>query len=209
MSQPPFLDDISRRRALRYLSCLLRPYDLLFTQTNYETPVVQVFRFPKTWRVWAPARKYVAYLTAGMSDREMPWDGKEHRPRRVELLACANAVKLTAPEDRDLVAWALHTLAHTPWRENACFGPLDTVSWGGPPLIEGSEMTGFLFAISEWIDGEKLCKASGSAEMFLQVVPISEAERRFAQEQGSVALVDKFVENKVLPIFDLERESCL
>jgi hypothetical protein len=128
------------------------------------------------------------------------------RVRRVELCAYSSEVRQAEP-GRDAVAWTLHTIAHLSWRENVSLGPVQMVSWGGP-LLEGSAMAAFFFTIPPVDDDAELTRAAG-AELVLQVMTITAPERKYAAQEGSLALVDKFEGSGVAPLFDWNRASCV
>ena len=181
-----------------------RTVDVAYAQSNDEEPSVHVLRFAPTWKPWASARSHFVYVTTGMSESDMPGPSDSDRPRRVEL--CAYADREQSDDGRDLVVWALHSIAHSPWRNNLSLAPLDTFSWGGP-LIHGSDMAAFFFAVPDGVDVGRLCLALRSPDLVLQVVPISEPERQLALRDGSEALLDRLEKSGVPPHFDLQRQS--
>lgn len=136
----------------------------------------------------------------GMSEREMPQiPGEPDRPARIEL--CAYVSESQTENGRDLVAWALHSLAHTPWRKNISFAPLETVTWN-VPLLDGSEMTGFFFLIPPLVNPDALKDATVSGQTVLQVMTVGESELRLARSEGSEALLDRLERHHVLPLID-------
>ena len=146
-----------------------------------------------------------------MSDRDMPVLEQNGvvdpgRVRRVELCAFATSVREAEP-GRDAVAWVLTTLAHLPWREGVSFMPLETVTWGGP-LLEGSAMTAFFFALPSFSDPEGVARAMG-VDVILNVMTITTSERDLAMREGSGALVDRFEAAGVPPVLDWDRPSCV
>jgi hypothetical protein len=193
-------------RERRYRRLWSRCFEV-FHQTDEESPHIDVYRFSPTWRPWAPARNWFVYLTGGMAEREMPSIPEEpHRPARIEL--CAYSRELEVEEGRDLVVWSLSTLAHAPWRKNVSFGPLESVTWGGP-LLAGSEMAAFFFVIPPLVDLDALQGATVSGQIVLQVMTITESELGLAKSEGSQALVDQLEHHQVPPLIDFGRRSCL
>ncbi|MGB2713780.1 MAG: suppressor of fused domain protein [Vicinamibacterales bacterium] len=179
----------------------------MFHQTNDEPPHTDIYRFSPTWRPWAPARNWFVYLTGGMSEREMPSNPTErHRAARIELCALSREVHLD--EGRDLVAWSVSTLAHTPWRTNVSFAPLETITWG-VPLVEGSVMSAFFFIAPPLVDLEALQHATVTACLVLQVMTIGASELALAKRDGSMALVDRLERNGVEPLIDFNRRDCV
>ena len=185
-----------------------RPSQQIFRQTNVEEPHVDIHRYAPTWRFWAPARRLYVYITNGMADRVMPLppESTSSRPRRIELCTYTRDAREAQP-GRDLAAWVLHSLAHLPWRENCSFAPLETVTWGGH-IIEGSDMTAFFFALPPFVDEDELLPAA-KADLVLQVMTITGAERELAVRESSEALMDRFESTGVPPVMDWDRPSCV
>lgn len=200
--------DWTDTQRLAYSAVFRRAPDIVFHQTHDEEPRVDVYRFPPTRRFWAPARDVWAYVTAGMSTRPQPRaDGGPTEPARIEITAFVPkriGVERGAPGDP--VARALHELAHAPFRRDLFLGPLHTVDMG-EPLAPRSAMTGFFFAVTPGVDQEALCRASGTAELFIQAVPVSAAEMELAIDRGPEALLDLLDHGGVPPYFDLQRAS--
>jgi hypothetical protein len=101
----------------------------------------------------------------------------------------------------------LTALAHLPWREGISFMPLETVTFGGP-WLEGSAMTSCFFVIPPFEDHERLARAMG-ADIVLNVMTITTAERELAMRDGSEALVDRLEAAGVPPLIDWDRPSCV
>lgn len=184
-----------------------RSADQVFHQTDDEIPRVDVYRFPPTRRFWAPASRMYVYVTAGMSDVAQPHATED--PRRIELTAFVGRSG-TGPADQptDVVARALHELAHEPFRRRLFLGPLHTVDMGGP-LVPGSQMIGYFFAVTPGVNQKSLARAVGSDALFIQPVPVSQQEMDLAVEEGPEALLNALERFSVPPYFDLERMSVL
>lgn len=182
-----------------------RSADQVFHQTDDEEPRIDIYRFPPTRRFWAPASRMYVYTTAGMSDAMQPHASED--PRRVELSAFVRKEGVGFDDQgKDMVARALHNLAHQPFRRELFLGPLHTVDMG-EPLIDGSQMTGYFFAVTPGVSQKSLARAAGGADLFIQPVPVSFAEMALAIERGSEALLDALEQHAVPPYFDLERPS--
>ena len=196
---------MSLDRLTAYGTVWRRSADQVFHQTDDEEPRIDIYRFPPTRRFWAPANRMYVYATAGMSDALQPHASEE--PRRIELSAFVRADG-TGPPDKatDLVARAIHNLAHEPFRRKLFLGPLHTVDMG-EPLVAGSQMTGYFFAVTPGVSQKALGRAAGRAHLFIQPVPVSATEMALAIEQGSDALLDALERHSVPPHFDLERTS--
>lgn len=201
----PVADEAVRRRELQYFKVWQRQADSVVHQTDDEAPYVDVYRFPPTRKLWAPARKLNVYLTGGMSTRAMAVPEKLDTPRRIELAAYAKEIVRNAA-GIDYVAWWLHFLAHFPFRQSAFLAPMHTVS-APEPLTPSSEMVGFCFAIPPGVDVAALTRATITAELVLQVVPISKRERELAEKDGPEALLDAFDRSGIPPYFELGRRS--
>ena len=196
-------------RELRYKALWGRPCAQIFHQTNDEDPHVDIYRYDPTWRFWAPARDVYVYATGGMADRPMPVGAVQgsQRAERIELCAYTQEIVDAAP-GRDAAAWVLHTLAHMPWREQISFMPLETVGWGDVSLLDDSAMTALFFIIPPVDEGNGLSRAA-EAELTLQVMTITSAERDLAVREGSIALVDRLEAAGVAPLIDWKRASCV
>lgn len=198
-------DGVVRRRELQYFRVWQRQADSVAHQTDDEAPHVDVYRFPPTRKPWAPARKLNVYLTGGMSTRAMVVPDQVDMPRRIELAAYASEIIRNAA-GVDYIAWWLHFLAHFPFRQGGFLAPMHTVS-APEPLAPSSEMVGFCFAIPPGVDVAALTRATITADLVLQVVPITKSERDLAEREGPEALLDRFDRSGVPPYFDLQRAS--
>ncbi|HEX2758239.1 MAG TPA: suppressor of fused domain protein, partial [Thermoanaerobaculia bacterium] len=89
---------------------------------------------------------------------------------------------------------------------SAFLAPMHTLS-APKPLTPSSEMVGFCFAIPPGVDVAALTRATITADLVLQVVPISKPERELAEKEGAEALLDAFDRSGVPPYFELGRRS--
>ena len=202
--KPP-TDEAVRKRELQYFRVWRRQADSVLHQTDDEAPHVDVYRFPPTRKPWAPARKLNVYLTGGMSTVAMAVPEELDTPRRIELAAYAKE-RVQNAAGVDYVAWWLHFLSHFPFRQGAFLAPMHTVI-APEPLTPSSEMVGFCFAIPPGVDAAALTRATITAELVLQVVPISKRECELAEKDGPEALLNAFDRGGIPPFFDFRRRS--
>jgi hypothetical protein len=208
-------DLLTAKRALRYEWFWGRKPDWILHPTEPIHPHIDIYRFPPVETKWffqkwfKPVSHQYVYISGGMSDVEMP-GGKSEKADlfRVELTAFSNEVYKNKSGDMDMISWWLSFLAYMPFRiknNNFFFAPGHTIS-AGEPIIPGSEMTDFFFGITPSVEIKRLCSASINAQLMLQVVPISESERKLAQQKGTENLISYFEENGIEPVFDLKRK---
>ena len=203
------------KRTCRYEAFWGREPDFVLHCTDSLWPHIDVYRFPPVKIKWffqkwfKPVSYQYVYISGGMSDADMPiGEAAEIVPTRVELTAYSNEIYTNYSGETDMVAWWLSFLASAPFRlkeKKLFFAPGHTFSTG-EPIIPSSEMIGFFFSITPSVELRRLCSCSVNAKTMLHVVPISESERKLAQEKGSDKLIAYFEKYNIEPIFNLTRK---
>ncbi|MFH1440953.1 MAG: suppressor of fused domain protein [Candidatus Omnitrophota bacterium] len=199
------------KRNFRYLEFWGRDPDFILHPTEHINPHIDIYRFPPKKVKWffqkSPIYNQYVYMSAGMSDADMPVKtAVDIIPSRIELTAFSNEIYKNQSGDMDMIAWWLSFLAHLPFRSgNTFFAPGHTFTTK-EAIIPDSKMTGFFFGVTPSVDLKNLCSASINAKLILQVVPISDSERKLAEQKGSNCLVDYFEKHNIEPMFDLRRE---
>jgi len=141
----------------------------------------------------ADAEVLHVYATIGMSDAPMP------NRQRIELF-------MYAREQNDDLRDSLALLATYPFRQGLSLGPLDTI-YGSRGLVAGSRLTSVLLALPTREPEEFAVIDGGDALVqMLQAVPITDSEREFAVERGSLALLEQLARHGA-DLADLEREE--
>ena len=159
---------------------------------------IDVYEFGPT-----QGRAYWTLVTSGMSDERQldPEDCAEGVSPRAEILLYA-----AKPE-----AWmfsVLKGLAEMPFEDQTFLHWWHTVPNGMPMTSRPSLLTSFFFLppCFESHDFTEM-KLGGDRVDFLWMIPITEAERRFAAEHGSSELAKKFKDVHLAPVVDESRQS--
>ena len=205
---------VNVKRNFRYIEFWGRDPDLILHPKEDTNPHIDIYRFPPKKVNWffqkAPVSNQYVYISAGMSDVDMPVKTvTDKTPSRVELTTFSREIYKNQSGDMDLTAWWLSFLAYLPFKEGSIFFSPGHTFTTKKHIIPNSKMTGFFFGVTPSVDLKQLCSASVNAKLVLHVVPISESERRLAEEKGSECLVDYFEEHNIEPIFDLKREPLI
>lgn len=199
------------KRDIKYKEFWGRKPDLILHPKEDTNPHIDIYRFPPKKVKWffqkAPVSNQYVYISAGMSDVDMPIKTvADNIPSRIELTTFSNDIYKNQSGEMDLIAWWLSFLAYLPFKEgNIFFSPGHTFTTK-EPIIPNSKMTGFFFGVTPSVDLKQLCSASINAKLTLQVVPISESERKLAEGKGSGCLLDYFEKYNIEPVFNLKRE---
>lgn len=149
----------------------------------------------------SPYHGVTSYSTVGLSDVPLLVDGKEF-PARVELVgACDSSTGAFA----NVLTTAAFFVINTGWvpRPGGVFPGILDMHNASPTMRNLLFVPPFL-----WNPNLETLKLSDRTVAWLQEVPISDAELRFAREQGSEALEDKFVEAQI-DVFDIGRSSVI
>ena len=187
-----------------------RESDFICHQINIESPHVDVYRFPITDDHSCPVSYRNVYMTAGMSEAQMiiPDHLQDSVFPRIEITAYSDKIIMMDDEEMDFICSILHWFSHYPMRESTFFAPWQTFQIGSP-IVPGSEMTAYLFCQTPIVNAYDLFEHTPKAENFIHLLPISEAERCLAINEGTQRLLEIFHENGINPDFDLERKSTI
>jgi hypothetical protein len=102
----------------------------------------------------------------------------------------------------------LKGLAEMPFDDDTYLYWHHTVPNGMPMTARPSELTSFFFIPAYFEDEEfEALRIDGEEIRFLTLIPITEAERAYAVQNGSEALESLMEENELDPVVDEERES--
>jgi len=144
----------------------------------------------------SPQPNVFTYATLGLSDHMLT-----NERTRVEFVGAFGAA---FKESANIISTAAFCVINSKWevRPGAIF----------PDVVcmyrNGSEMKHLLFCPPFLWNNLKTQELSDKTVAWLLLVPISENERRFAEENGSDALEGLFVE-KQIDVFNLDRRSVL
>lgn len=146
-----------------------------------------------------PQTGVTSYSTIGLSDTPLMQSGVEFGTR-VELLGACASSETKFPNS---LATAAFCVINSGWFVAPGIIFPDALS-----MYEASTtMRHFLFVPPFlWDDGPKTLHLTNKIVAWLLAVPISDAEMRFAEEQGPATLEDLFVQEQI-DIYDLHRKS--
>jgi hypothetical protein len=197
----------------KYEAYFGRAADFILEARQGATPCVTVGRFPPVSagflrRFVTPVHDRVVYVTCGMSCKPMriPEAEKQVYPSAIELIACCKGAYAGEREGTDIVAIYLQALAALPFEMDIFFGPMHTAALE-ERLSPNSEMSAFFFALPDGINMSRLCSCTPAAQLVVSVMPITTAERSFANTNGSEKLVALFQQHRVPNLFDPFRRS--
>jgi antitoxin YqcF len=143
----------------------------------------------------SPVEGVTAAGTLGLSDHELGLNGV-----RVELIGAFPREFAHGANVLATCAFNAFKDSH-PVRPGAIHPDVLSLYRSSPPLPHVLFVDPFL-----WDDGPHTLTIEGLALAWLMAVPISEGERRFAEEQGADALTSRFEDRKI-DIFDLCRPA--
>jgi hypothetical protein len=168
--------------------------------TDVKQVHIDVYEFEPT-----RGREYWTLVTSGMSDERQlnPEDCAEGVSTRAEILMYASK-----PE-----GWmfsVLKGLAEMPFEDQTFLHWWHTVPNGMPMTAKPSLLTSFFF-LPPYLEPHDFTglKLGGDRVDFLWMIPITEAERRFAVDHGSSELAKKFEEVNLAPVVKESRESVI
>ena len=190
-----------------YVDVLGREPDLVLHQTDEAIPHIDTYRFPKAEGF--PVGDCIVYLTGGMSDLpQSKTEDYDEESQKIELSAYSQEAQMTDSGETDFIGWILGWMAHYPFEQDTCFLQGQTFDWG-KPLTPTSAMHGFYFAAIPFIDGDDLCRKSGTASSILHLVTLSKAELELSYERGVDELLETLQRSGVTPFFDLRRQCTI
>ena len=159
-------------------------------------------------RILAEASNKVIYISAGLSDFEIPVPAGDDIASRVELFAiCEAPIGGGEGGNEDVPTVILQQIANFIIEQKAAISVGHTLDFG-EPFASNVQMSAILFGCPEGIDEKRICKCS-KAQALIVPIPITQAELDFARREGVLALIDKFEANDVPMAFDVFRKSVL
>lgn len=149
------------------------------------------------------------YVTSGMSN---PWEDERPSPEGPSGLGCEFVFE-TSEQDE----WPIHRvqhlmafqilLANDRYPDHGMLDVYDRVPLGGSITPEPSELTRIMVAPPLGYDPSFQLE-SGQVDL-LALVGITEAETRFARENGGRSLVEHLVQHEAFPVTDPQRPCTL
>jgi hypothetical protein len=165
------------------------------------------------------SRNYFVLVTSGMSDRPMNTPPEAKHLSYAELLMCLPPSWPLAIQRADLLSdeekyWPIRTLkflARFPHEYNTWFGPGHTIPNGDPPapLAENTKLCCVLL-VRPILFGEDFAQLEVNDDKtvsFLSLIPIYKEEMDFKLKRGTSALLERFRENGITELLDLERKN--
>lgn len=144
--------------------------------TGHKAPHVDLYVFPP-----AGQRDFVAVLTGGMSDLPMAVPDGSTAQSYIELV-------MGIGQHAHWATNLLKLVAEYPFDQGTFYDVHHTVPFGGE-LGDGSSLSAFLFVQPRFLpEGLARFQFDGKRIGFLQAVPITAAEHRFAVDEGSAKL---------------------
>jgi antitoxin YqcF len=147
----------------------------------------------------APEKGINSYATVNLSDHPLIMDGKEY-PARVEIVgACA----ASAEEFPNVLTTCAFNIIKDKW-----FVAPGVIFPGVVDMYDLSDTLSHILFVPPfvWNDEPRTMEFPTKTVAFLQAVPISDAERDFANENGPDALESLFEEHQI-DIYDINRAS--
>jgi hypothetical protein len=148
-------------------------------------------------------RPHWTLITSGMSNERQvePKDCEEHMSPRAEIL-------MYVREPQSWMFSVLKGLAEMPFDDNTCLHWWHTVPNGMPMTAKPSLLTSYFF-LPPYFEpsGFSEFELDGDRVDFLWMIPITEAERKYAVEYGSQELEKIFEDAELSPVVDESRSS--
>lgn len=160
------------------------------------------------WKgLMSEAHDKVVYITDGLSATAMPAPD-EQDPSRVELFAtCDQPIGGGPSGAEDLPTQIFQDIAEYIVSRGAFVGIGHTLDFASR-WAANSAMRGLLFSTAIGVDEKRIAKCS-AAKALLTPVPITGAELDFCRREGVLALLDRFEDAGVEPVFDVFRKSSI
>jgi len=166
--------------------------------TDMKPVHVDIYQFPPTAR-----RPFWTLITSGMSNdlQPLPQEAAKFVSPRTELMMCVR-------EPKPWMFSVLKGLAEMPFEDNTHLHWWHTVQNGQSMTAEPSLLTAFFFLPPYFEEtGFDTLQLGGQKVDILWLVPITEAERKFATEHGSQALEDLMSQKELDRVVDESRRS--
>ena len=147
----------------------------------------------------APQRGVASYATVNLSDHPVMMDGKPY-PARVEIVGACAAETGHFP---NVISTCAFYIIKDKWfiAPGVIYPDIVTMYPMSKTLAHVMFVPPFL-----WDERLKTMTFESKTVAFLMAVPISEMERRYAEEHGAEALETLF-EDKQIDVFDIDRPS--
>jgi hypothetical protein len=168
--------------------------------TDIKAVHVDVYQFEPT-----KDRAFWTLVTSGMSNERqgLPDDCPEYMSPRTEIL-------MYVPRPQNWMFSVLKGLAEMPFESNTYLHWWHTVPNGMPMTAVPSLLTSYFFLPPYFEpEGFTQLELDGDRVDFLWMIPITEAEREYAIENGSQALERRFEEANLSRVLEESRQSVI
>jgi hypothetical protein len=168
--------------------------------TDKKIVHIDIYQFAPTKK-----RPYWTLVTGGMSDMRQiePVDPSENTSLRCEIL-------MYVTEPQQWMFSVLKDLAEMPFEESTYLHWWHTVPNGKPMTTRPSLLTSFFFLPPYFEqNGFDSLMLEGDPVDFLWMIPITEKEREYAINNGSLQLEKKIEEFNLSPVVDEARKSII
>jgi hypothetical protein len=199
MLSPPYAPPGFMEAREAHYTKFFGPIKSVFHSNDFKPVHVDVYLFSRNEQ-----RSHYTLITGGMSDARMvvPQEGYDYVTGYSEILLYASSVE-------NWMVSVLKSLAEMPLEDKTYLHWMHTVPNGQPMTAKPSLLTSFLFLPAYFEDKAFSYElfVGGNQVQPLMLVPITEAEREFAVENGSEALAERFEEVGLDPVVDEQRKS--
>lgn len=194
-NQPDGFLEARERHYEQFFGRLTEP---VMHSTDFKPVHVDIYQYAPTKQ-----RGYWTLITGGMSDARQiePEDCAEHMSTRAEIV-------MYAPQPQGWMFNVLKGLAEMPFDNDTCLHWWHTVPNGKPMTAKPSLLTSYFF-LPPYFEPQGFADfhLDGDRVDFLWMIPITEAERKYAIEHGSQELEQKMIAAELSPVLDEDRKS--
>lgn len=182
-----------------------RKIDLKIESFNNYSPKTITVRFPKSEKGFLNEK--IIFLTIGMSDEIESEDDFQ----KIELSAITHQEYQNEPES-DFIASIVNWMAHFSYREHVIYELGEIFEWGNQ-FVNDCELENLYLSVfpigEEYQEKYDELKNILNVDDILNLIPISNSEKQFADEKGVIELLKIFEKNELDPSFHFFRKSIL
>ena len=151
-------------------------------------------------------------VTAGLSAYRMPVPSDQNQtsriPDRIELIAFSSVPIVGGQSgSEDVLSAVLQMIGDYIINQKLAVGVGHTLDFG-EPLASNVAMTAILFSLPQGVDSKRIERCSEAMQL-LNIVPITAKELEYCRQSGVIALLDRFDEVQIPPVFDCFRGSAV
>lgn len=182
-----------------------RKIDYKLESYNNYSPKTITVRFPKSDKGFLNDK--IIFLTIGMSDEIEDEDEFE----KIELSAITDFRYQDEPEC-DFIGSIVNWMAHYSYRERVIYEPGEIFEWGNP-FINDCELENLYFSFfplnDEFQSKYNELKEILNIDDVLTLIPLTDKEKKYANDKGILELIKLFEKNELSPDFHYFRKSMI